>query len=200
MRKKHYLVLLAVILMAGCGSQSTPTVSTEAETQVSEAPIIEETESKEPEFDKDAYKSLVKDAVTMIDEDCVALSNLISYEYDKLDANAKVGLTSQTSEDLAASAISWLEENSDYKVDDLNDHFQELTLSYGDLAFIQTDDPELKKIAESYDSLYLSYAVVHDLATNPPTDMDDLYIRYNAQYEDIKDSDIVLHPLLGIED
>ena len=200
MRKKHYLVLLAVILMAGCGSQSTPTVSTEAETQVSEAPIIEETESKEPEFDKDAYKSLVKDAVTMIDEDCVALSNLISYEYDKLDANAKVGLTSQTSEDLAASAISWLEENSDYKVDDLNDHFQELTLSYGDLAFIQTDDPELKKIAESYDSLYLSYAVVHDLATNPPTDMDDLYIRYNAQYEDIKESDIVLHPLLGIED
>ena len=199
--KYRYILFVIVALSAllcSCGqnsSESAPSPTIDA----SEPSIEEETEP-EVTFDTEAFKEKVRNAVIMIDTDSVALYNAINRDITYLEISKNVGGSGPDPEKLASDSFEWLAKNGGGDKETLDKDYETLKDSYSEILFTDTDDKEIQKIIENYDTLYLSYSGIYQLACSPSTDASPLSSQYNSYYNDMKNPQSALHAILDIED
>lgn len=157
--KKHSfaiaVMLLCMLLLAGC------TNSGDTQTAVPDEP----TQSIAPAFDLDEYKELVSKCRADMNEASIFLSNTGQYEFNYWKAYDSVG--GGTPEGIVDSAFEWLSEKSEATRETVDADYESIRKQYKEIILIEIEGREAEEIDASFRSMYDAYSSMYNLVTSP---------------------------------
>lgn len=129
---------------------------------------------KEPEpeigFDLNEYKELVSDCRTKINDACLFVANIGSYEFQywkNYNAISGRGMP----DNMVDSAFEWLAEEADVTRDAVDDDYNNIRQQYKDIILIEIEGREAEEIDAAFRSMYDAYNSMYSQVTSPSTSL-----------------------------
>ncbi len=191
--KKTFCIALMLVLVMGltaCGNNS------ESQGNDDNAAVTE----AEEEFDLEEYEDQVKIFRDEANSTMLALYNMSNYESNYWNNLLNISGKAPSSDDLSERAFSWLEENSDYTQDSIEESDALIRDYYKDLILTDIEGKEAEELDAAVRDMYDAYTAMYTNVTAASGDLNSFKSATSSAVGSFNKADDTIKLLLDIED